>query len=130
MIAYPLEPRHQSVRDMIGHALTLQTDVTVWDGLGIVLKVRLSPFERGCLAAAALDAADDEEVFAVFETVMSKRLASAPLPPWLDIEGEAREWAGFASLPELRAYLAACFQRLPQRERAAFLSEANRRAAA
>ena len=130
MITYVLKHRHQSVVDMVGHAVTLGTDVEVWRGLSTVLRARLSPFERGCLAAAALDAADVEEVYAIVETVMTKRLAGAPLPAWLDIEGEARGWADLASLPELRAYLAACFQRLPEKERAAFLSAANRRDAA
>lgn len=128
MTCHTLKPRHQSFINMIGHLLTLETDVEAWRGLSMVLAVRLSPFERGCLAAAALDAAEDDEVFDITETVLPTRLAGAPMTPWLDIEGEARWWANLACQRELRAYLSACFVRLPASEQTAFLEEARRAA--
>jgi len=111
---------------MVGHVLTLETDIKAWRGLSTVLAARLSPFERGSLAAAVLDATEDEEVFEVVETVLPTRLTGAPMTPWLDIEGEARWWADHASERELRAYLSACFVRLPAREQVAFLEDARR----
>lgn len=123
-----LKPRHRSVVDMVGHALTLSTDVGTWRGLTTILDVRLSSFERGCLAAAALDAAADEEVFRIVDTVVPKRLAGAPLPHFLDGDAEAAWWADLASPPELRTFLSACFVRLRASEQVAFLDEARRAA--
>lgn len=125
-----LTPRHQSVVAMVGHALTLKDDVDIWCGLALILRTRLSPVERGCLAVAALDAADDEQFWLALEACMSPRLAGHPLPPFLDIDADARWWADLASPAELRAWLAACFVRLPSREKTSFLSAAKRRAIA
>lgn len=130
MLRSSLEPRHRSVVDMVGHVLTLETDVGAWHGLTTVLQVRLTPYERGSLAAAALDATEDDEMFRIVETVVPTRLAGVPMTPWLDLEGEARWWADHASPRELRAYLATCFVRLPAKEQSTFLSAAQRRVAA
>ena len=129
MSTYSLKRRHRSVVNMVGHVLTLKTDVAAWKGLSTLLALRLSPFERGLLAAAALDAAEDEEVFEVVETVLPTRLAGAPMTPWFDIEGEACWWGDHASQRELRAYLSACFIRMPASEQVAFLEDARRAAA-
>lgn len=125
-----LKSRHQSAVNMVGHALTLENDVDVWCGLGTVLTAQLSPFERGCMAATVLAAADDEQFWQIVEAAVSVRRAGQPLPLFLDIEGEARWWADLASPAELRCWLMACFVRLPERERTSFLASANRRAAA
>jgi hypothetical protein len=45
----------------------------------------------------------------------------APLPPLEAVEAEARDWASWAMPREVMAYLVACWDCLPQRERAAFL---------
>ncbi len=125
-----LKPRHQSVVDMIGHVLTLKNDVEAWCGLTTVLGARLSPFERGCLAATVLDAAEDEQFWKVVETAVPDRLISQPRPMFLDLDAEARWWADLASPAELQAWLAACFVRLPKCEQTSFLAAAKRRLAA
>ncbi len=59
--------------------------------------------------------------------------AGPPVPPFVEVREEARDWAAFASPGELRAYLSASWNRLPEVERARFLSAARpkqRRAAA
>lgn len=130
MIGYDLQSRHASVVRMIGHALTLRTDVEVWHGLVSVLRVRLTKYERACLAAMALDAAEDEEVSKIVDAQLVSRSAGTPLPPFFDPSAEARWWADMASPAELKAWLTACFLRLPTREQAGFLAAAKRRVSA
>jgi hypothetical protein len=125
-----LKPRHRSVTIVIGGALTLVSDAAAWRAVTIVLTARLTPIERACLALAALDATDDEEFFEIVEALISTRMAGSPLPGLLSVEDEARWWARAAGLPEVRAYLSACFARLPSKERKGFLKAASRRAAA
>ena len=115
---------------MIGHALTLHTDTEAWRGLASVLQARLTPFERACLAAVALEAAEDEEVCEILDATVSCRFAGTPLPSFLDPAAEARWWADIASPAELKAWLTACFLRLPKRERVGFLAAAKGRIAA
>ncbi len=50
--------------------------------------------------------------------------AGPPVPPFVEVREEARDWAAFASPGELRAYLSASWNRLPEVERARFLSAA------
>jgi len=125
-----LKPRHQFAVTAIGQALTLQTDPDAWYGLVPVLGARLTPFERGCLAAVALEATEDEQVIEIAQTVAPRRFAGAPLPGFLDVDAEARWWADLASAAEIKAWLTACFLRLPKREQAGFLAAAGRRVAA
>jgi hypothetical protein len=125
-----LRPSHRSVVNMIGHALTLENDVEVWNGLSVLLEARLTAFERGCLAATTLSATDDEQFRQIVEAAVPARLAGQPLPLFLDLEAEARWWADLASPAELRAWLTACFVRLPVPEKISFLAAAKRRAAA
>ena len=130
MTGYDLQLRHASTVRMIGHALTLRTDVATWRGLVSVLRVRLTPFERACLAAVALEAAEDEEVSEILDAEVPWRFAITPLPAFLDPAAEARWWADTASPAELKAWLTACFLHLPTREQAGFLAAAKRRVAA
>ena len=125
-----LQPRHQSVLTVIGHALTRHTDPDAWSGLVPVLGARLTPFERGCLAAVTLEATEDEQVIEIALTVVPRRFVGAPLPVFLDIDAEARWWADLVSAAEIKAWLTACFLRLPKREQVGFLAAAGRRVAA
>jgi hypothetical protein len=125
-----LKPRHQSVVAAIGGALTLAPDAAAWRAVTIVITARLTPIERACLAVTALDATGDEEFMEIVETLVPTRMAGRPMPPLAAVEDEARWWARTAGLPEVRAYLSACFARLPSKERKGFLKAASRRAAA
>ena len=72
----------------------------------------------------------------IAETLAEATLCDAcegePVPPFTTVREEARDWATFASPGELKAYLAAIWNRLPDSERDSFLSAtgSNRRAAA
>ncbi|WP_135507041.1 hypothetical protein [Roseovarius aestuariivivens] len=122
--------RHNRALTSIGHALTLKDQPEVWCGLETVLRARLSPYERACLLASVAAACETDPLLEVMETIVPARLAGAPLPVFMDIEEDACWWADLATLPEIRAWLSACFVRLPAREQLAFLEEAGRRAAA
>jgi hypothetical protein len=115
---------------MIGSALSLAPDAAAWRGVTIVLMARLTPAERACLAVSALEATGDEEFFAIVEALFPRRQVGRPLPPFLSAENDAGWWVRTAGLPEVKAYLSACFARLPSKERKAFLKAASRRAAA
>ncbi len=130
MISKHLKPGHRSVANMVGHALTPENDVEVWCSLIAILEARISSSECGCLAATTLAAADDDQFWSIIEAAVPARLAGQPLPMFLDLDAEARWWADLASPGELRAWLMACFVRLPEREQTSFLAAAKRRAAA
>jgi hypothetical protein len=130
MTSQHLDPHHKSAVNMIGYVLTLQEDIDIWRDLSLVLEVRLTPYERACLAFAVLDAVAYDDVFDIMEAVPRSRLAVGPPPPFLDLETEARWWAELATPAELEAWLTACFVRLPTKDQSAFLASARRRAAA
>ena len=55
------------------------------------------------------------ELLALYDTRQG-----APVPPFTGLRDEARDLASFASQDEVRAYLAACWNRLPEAEQASF----------
>jgi hypothetical protein len=125
-----LKPRHRSVMTMVGSALTLETDTDAWRAVTEVSMVRLSPMERANLALACLDATADEEFFDIVDAMVPARMTGSPLPSLLDAENEARWWASVASPSEVKAWLVACYARLPLQERRGFLDAASRRVVA
>ena len=76
---------------------------------------------------ASLDLDDALDVVGV---CVERKRVGMPVPVLEDIAAEARWWADLAMPEELRAWLAACFVRLPRPDRAAFLAEAGGRHAA
>jgi len=122
--------RHLRVREMLGHTLTLGDDLESWDGLSLVLLVRLNTRERKLLLATVLDAMDLDDILDVLECRVTPRIAGAPLPVFDQAKDDAAWWAGFASMPVVRAMLATCFNHLPMREQREFLDAAIRRLAA
>jgi len=123
-----LEQRHQSALHMLGCALKLGNDPDVWDGLPFVLMVRLTNDERIRLLEAMMFAVEDDQVALTLDH--HQKRAGSPLPVLSEVVDDARWWADFASPPELKAWLAACFVRLPYRDQQAFLETAMRRVAA
>lgn len=101
--------------------------VDLVDGAVEILCHRLDPVERGWLLVTAAQAADSANLGALAEAVVAGD--GPPIPAFDSVRAEARDWAAWASGPEVRAYLAACWHRLPEEDRAAFL-KATRRVAA
>lgn len=114
---------------MIGFALTLSNDPEVWDGVSLVLRARLTRDERARLFRAVLTSTHPDDVIAALSDKLPDIMAGPPLPVLDVIDDDARWWADLASLPELKAWLAACFVRLPVRDQQQFLASAMRRAA-
>lgn len=122
--------RHDRALAAMGNALVLQRQPGAWCGLETVLRVRLTPYERACLLTSLAAATDTDLLVEVLEAIVQARSAGAPMPVFSAIKEDARWWADIAALPELRAWIAACFNRLPATEQAAFIDAARRRAAA
>lgn len=111
---------HRAVMQMIGHTLHLgRTDgLQPFWGLAVVLRSKLTPFERQGLAWAALMACDDDEAAVISKTVLgtAETHAGWPMVPFEDLVSEATFWADHASLAELRAYAGVCLSRLSERQ--------------
>ena len=90
----------------------------------------LAPEERAWLLQVALDAAEPHDAMQIIDDYLAKIEEGPPLPALDAIEDSARWWTSLASLSEIRAYLAACFVRLPARQRAEFLTHVSGRIAA
>lgn len=106
-----------------------QDEDEVLTDLAFVLRARLGPVERGGLAIASLWALDADEVEHLAATALANIRAGEPVPPFLSPRDEARDWAAWASPAEHRAYLGACWHRLPDKDRSGFLKAARKVAA-
>ena len=114
-----LKKSHERAARVIGYALTLDSS-SGWTAAGAILAARLTRQERGSLAYAALwsmEAADAELVARV-----ALRGAGMPGAPFLGTMDEAESWADLATVQERKAYALACYIRLSERDRAAFLA--------
>ena len=119
--------QYARVSRMLGYALTLGDNPRVWDALAIVLAKRLTRNEQARLLRVALLAAHPDDIDAVLTIYHSG--AGYPMPGIAEAENEARCWADIANRAELKAWLAACYVRLPRWEQEAFLAIAARGAA-
>ncbi len=122
MILLEYSKRYERARGAIQCALVSQDQPKAWRGLETVLKARLTPYERACLLSSIAGANDPSLLVEVLETVVPARLVGAPLPTFIDIEADAGWWADLATVPELKAYLSACFLRLPEHDKMEFLT--------
>jgi hypothetical protein len=106
------KPAHNAVARMVADTLTLG-DVDDFAGLSVVLRAKLTPYERQALASAALSACDDDEAAAVAGLVIPETAGAGwPMSPSVDdLEEEARFWADHTSPAELRAYASVCTER-------------------
>jgi len=73
------------------------------------------------LAASAIMALPADIAEELAEATLHDLRAGPPTPPFDGLRNEARGWASFASPGEVKAYFAACWQRLPDRDRRGFL---------
>jgi len=95
--------------------------------LAYIFRARLDPVERLCLALAGMMALDPGTAEALAEATLYDARQGAPVPPFTTLREEAHDWATFASPSELRAYLAASWNRLSQAEREGFLRATSRK---
>lgn len=93
-------------------------------GLALMLRVYLGPIERLTLASAAMMALDAKDAERLAVAALGDLRRGPPLPPFTDLRAEARLWAEWASPAERRAYMAATWHLLPERDRLAFLRAA------
>ena len=122
--------RHRLVLKGLGGALTLVNDPETTSRLVRILANGLSPEERAWLLHVLLDAVEPDDAVPILDDYFASLEEGPPLPALDAFEDSAQWWASLASVPELRAYLAACFVRLPPRDQAEFLAHASRRIAA
>jgi hypothetical protein len=79
----------------------------------------------------ALDALDAVRLHRVGEHVASRlRGAGTPLPPLYCFKSESEAWVRYAARDELRAYVVAIWQQLPEGDRRTFLDTIRRRRSA
>ena len=114
-------PAHALMCRMLGYCLTLETP-DAWKGFSFVASLRLTPNERAALAFAALNSLEPDEAEMTAAAVVGS--AGAPLPPFLGGMDEARLWASYATLSELKAYTLAAFEAMQAKDQAAFLAYA------
>jgi len=93
-------------------------------GLALILRARLGLERRLWLAAACLWSLEAETAEALAEATLNDLQCGPPGIPFLDVRNEARDWADWASPGELRAYMAACWNRLSDRDRQTFIRRA------
>lgn len=114
-----LSRNHERAARVIGYALTLDSS-TGWTQASAILAARLSRIERGSLAYAAL--ASLEPIEAELVARVALRSAGMPGAAFLGEMDEAAFWADLATVQERKAYALACYTRLSNRDRAAFLA--------
>lgn len=87
--------------------------------------------ERAEAVLTALEGLDDFQLLVVHDHIGNRLIrAGSPVPPFTTAAAEAQDWAAWASLAELRAYVAACFVQLPAGDRRDFMDWARRKMAA
>lgn len=124
------QDKHCRVCQMISYAFTLNDDAEAWDGLSLVMRHRLTGFERASLLMAAVRSMATEDVAYVLRAMDERERIGMPLPPFLDPIEDATWWAGLATVEERKAVLTAAFLSLSPRDQDAFLTHASRRIAA
>lgn len=92
------------------------------EALGALLALRLDWPRCFLLATGGLMALPPEDREAVAATVLADLRAGQPIPPFMDLRDDARDWAGWASTAERRAYLAATWNALADHDRRAFMA--------
>jgi hypothetical protein len=111
------KPAHKSLSRSLGYCLTLGT-ADAWSSFATIAAMRLSPFERGAIAAAALKSMPIDLAEMAAAAVIGA--AGNPLPAFLGGMDDARFWASMASRSERKAYALASFEAMTAKDRAAF----------
>jgi hypothetical protein len=112
------ENQHKQAAGAICAGLTYLPDPL---DLAEILRCRLDLPERIWLAFAAILSLPSDTAEDACEAVLADLRAGPIAVPFNDLRAEARDWAGWASRGELRAYFGACWNHLPAADRADFL---------
>jgi len=94
--------------------------------LGLIFRARLGRVSRLFLAIAAVRALDKDVARELAGSILDETGTGMPGAPFDDVTTEAALWADMAEDDEISVYLTACFNRLTERDRAAFLDHAGR----
>lgn len=119
---------HEKVGRTLERALTLG-HWSAWAKMCVIIRLRLTVQELYWLAFVALKAMPKDEAVSVMELVLADGVGP-PIPPLFDYMDEAAFWADMAEPDELKAYLLACFNRMPYSDQTAFLDFVHEGAAA
>ena len=92
-----------------------------------ILSRRLTIPQNTWLAETGLLALPRSETELVTSDALSCVQAGEPIPPFISVRDAAVSWATFASPAESRAYLAAIWNRLSEKERQGFVRAAKKK---
>ena len=117
-----IKPGHKTMARALGFALTVG-EADAWAAFSVIAAARLTPLERVSLAFATLDSLPDD----IASDTAAARLGAAgePLPAFVGGMIDARNWAGWATQDELKAYALAAFEAMPPADQAAFFRHIN-----
>lgn len=113
-----IKPEHKRTAKMLGYTLMLG-DAASYGRLSAIAQHRLTLAERGGLAVAFLGSLPGDCALQAAATALGS--TGDPLPPFLGGMEDARSWASWASVSELKAYGLACYEAMTPRDQAAFL---------
>lgn len=112
-----IKPAHKSLSRTLGYCLTLGT-ADAWSSFATIAASRLSPLERGAIAAAALRSMPVDLAEMAASAIIGA--AGDPLPAFLGGMEDARHWASLASRSERKAYALAAYEAMTVKDRFAF----------
>ena len=122
--AIDMADRFERTGDAIAAGLVFLPDVT---DMAEILRHRLDTGRRIWLAVSSIASLPPDDAEELAEAVLHDLRAGPPVPPFLDVREDARDWATFASPGERKAYLGAIWGRLPETERVSFLHAARQK---
>ena len=93
---------------------------------GIVSTEYRKRAEAATSLCLAIGNCDPQDACLIMEAALLDLGPGQPFPPLFSIMDAARDWAEWASVPELKAFAAACFEQMRPKVRAAFLRYAQR----
>ncbi len=118
-LAKYIKPEHRSAARTLGYVLTL-SETNAWLDAALVWRTWLTPSELASLAYAALKAQEPEHALLTVNAALGG--LGTPLPPLLSRMREAKFWADTAPLASVKACVLAGYNRMPPKDRSAFLN--------
>ena len=113
---------HKRAARCLGFALTSGKSES-WFALRDILAASLTDTELVALAYMSFQATPERAQSILLETIApDDAYSSAPIAPMMGVMDAAQHWATLTPENELKAYLLSCFENLPAKTQAAFLS--------